>query len=216
MTQQLGGSDIASAYDRWAEAYDTDPNATRDLDAMIVRRFAPDIAALDVLELGCGTGKNTVWLAERARHVTAMDFSPGMLAIARSRVGGNVSFAHHDVRTPWPLTAASVDVVIGNLVLEHVEAVAFVFAEAARVLRPGGRLFFCELHPFRQIRGGQAHFTDPTTGKTVYVEAFAHSVSEYLMGGVAAGLILEGVGEWLGDNDAGGPPRLFSVLFRKN
>ena len=216
MTQQLSGNAIANAYDRWAEAYDTDVNATRDLDAVILRRLAPDIEGLDVVELGCGTGKNTVWLAQHARHVTAMDFSPGMLAVARTRVGGNVSFSQHDIRMSWPLTRASVDVVIGTLVLEHVESVTSVFAEAARVLRPGGRLFFCELHPFRQMRGGQAHFTDPSTGKTVYVEAFVHSVSEYLMGGVAAGLILEGVGEWLGEDDEGAPPRLFSVLFRKD
>jgi ubiquinone/menaquinone biosynthesis C-methylase UbiE len=216
MSRPLGGNDIASAYDRWASAYDTDANATRDLDAMIVRRFAPDVSRLEVLELGCGTGKNTSWFAERARHVTAMDFSAGMLAVASARVSGSVDFIQHDVRTPWPVANSSVNVVIGDLVLEHVQDVAFVFAEAARVLRPGGRVFFCELHPFRQIRGGQAHFTDPSTGKTVYVEAFAHSVTEYLMGGLAAALTLEGVGEWLGDNDGGGPPRLFSVLFRKD
>jgi ubiquinone/menaquinone biosynthesis C-methylase UbiE len=215
MTQRLSGSDIAGAYDRWAAAYDNDVNATRDLDAMIVRRFAPDPTGLEVLELGCGTGKNTAWLAERARRVTALDFSAGMLDVARARMGGIVHFLQHDVRAAWPIETSSVDVVIGDLVLEHVEAVDFVFAEAARVMRPGGRVFFCELHPFRQQRGGQAHFTDPSTGHSVYVEAFAHSVSEYLMGGVAAGLILEGVGEWLSDNDSGGPPRLFSVLFRK-
>jgi ubiquinone/menaquinone biosynthesis C-methylase UbiE len=55
---------------------------------------------------------------------------------------------------------ASVDLVIGNLILEHVSNVAPIFAEAARVLRPGGVMYSCELHPYRQLRGGQAHFTD--------------------------------------------------------
>ena len=215
MTQRVGGSDIAGAYDRWAAAYDRDANATRDLDAKIVRRFGPDPSRLDVLELGCGTGKNTAWLAERARRVIAMDFSSGMLGVARSRTP-SAQFIQHDIRTEWPVDTSSVDVVIGDLVLEHVEAVDFIFAEAARVMRPGGRVFFCELHPYRQIRGGQAHFTDPSTGRSVYVEAFAHSVSEFLMGGVMAGLVLEAAGEWLDDNDSGDAPRLFSVLFRKD
>ncbi|HEY9229734.1 MAG TPA: class I SAM-dependent methyltransferase, partial [Gemmatimonadaceae bacterium] len=136
-----GDDDVARAYDRWAATYDTDANATRDLDATIVRASAPDPTAGDVLELGCGTGKNTVWLAERGRRVVAMDFSQGMLDVARRRVAGdNVHFVRQDVRTRWSAEDASFDVVIGNLILEHVDNVSFVFAEAARVIRPGGTL----------------------------------------------------------------------------
>ena len=69
---------LASTYDRWAASYDADKNATRDLDAVIVRRAPLDLADRDVLELGCGTGKNTVWFAEHARSVIALDFSEAM------------------------------------------------------------------------------------------------------------------------------------------
>jgi malonyl-CoA O-methyltransferase len=127
-----------------------------------------------------------------------------------------VRFVRHDVREPWPATLASVDVVVGNLVLEHVEALAPVYAEAARVLRPGGQLLLCELHPERQRRGGQAHFTDAASGDTVHVPAHRHTVSEYVNGGIAAGLTLRHLGEWLEDgapDDA--PPRLLSVLFTR-
>ena len=61
------GAEIARAYDRWARTYDTDANTTRDLDAEVLRRSSLAIDGRDVLELGCGTGKNTGWLAERAR-----------------------------------------------------------------------------------------------------------------------------------------------------
>ena len=138
-------SDVSRAYDRWAEVYDDDRNATRDLDAWVVRNAPLRIEGRRVLEIGCGTGKNTAWLAEHAAHVTAMDFSEGMLARARERVAGRgVTFVRHDVREPWPLDDASADVVIGNLVLEHVADLAPVYAEAARVLTPGGELFFCD------------------------------------------------------------------------
>ena len=40
------------------------------------------------MELGCGTGKNTVWLAGRARALVALDFSDGMLTRARERLAG--------------------------------------------------------------------------------------------------------------------------------
>ena len=79
-------ADVAAAYDRWAGQYDDAPNATRDLDAAVVRRTPLRVDGRDVLELGCGTGKNTAWLAARARQVLALDFSPGMLAAARRRL----------------------------------------------------------------------------------------------------------------------------------
>jgi malonyl-CoA O-methyltransferase len=212
-----GPGDVARAYDRWAAQYDDDRNTTRDLDAAVVRRAPLRLAGRDVLELGCGTGKNTVWLANEARQVHAFDFSDGMLAAARRRVQApNVRFVQQDVRMAWPLAAASVDVVVGNLVLEHVRDLAPIHAEAARVLRPGGQLFLCELHPFRQLRGGQAHFVDPVSGETVHVPAFTHSTSEYVNGGLAAGLVLRELGEWLEPGaPAEMPPRLLALLFER-
>lgn len=206
--------EVANAYDSWAARYDDDANTTRDLDAEVVRGAGLPVADADVVELGCGTGKNTRWLAAQARTVAALDFSPGMLARARERVGtANVRFIEHDVRDVWPLEDGSADLVIGNLVLEHVQALAPVFAEACRVLRPGGTLFLCELHPERQRRGGQAHFTSGT-GETIRVPAHRHDVAEFVNGGIAAGLRLTALGEWLerGAPDAA-PPRLLSMRF---
>ncbi|HEY7142278.1 MAG TPA: class I SAM-dependent methyltransferase [Methylomirabilota bacterium] len=113
-----------------------------------MRRVPLDVAGRDVLELGCGTGKNTAWLAKRARTVIGLDFSPGMLAKAQQRVRApHVRLVRHDVRRPWSVPDASVDAVVGHLVLEHVAKLAPIYAEAMRVLRRGGRLLLCELHP---------------------------------------------------------------------
>ena len=130
-------SEVALAYDRWFATYDSDRNATRDLDALVLRSAGLTLAGARVLELGCGTGKNTEWLVEQARSVMALDFSAGMLSRARQRVtASNVQFAVHDVRERWPLDDGAVDRVIANLVLEHVEQLDSVFSESARVLAP--------------------------------------------------------------------------------
>lgn len=209
--------DPAGAYDRWAAVYDDDRNATRDLDAAVLRAAGLQLEGRDVLELGCGTGKNTGWLAGLARTVLALDLSTGMLARARARItAASVRFVEHDVRTRWPAADASVDAVVGNLVLEHVADLAPVFREAARVLRPGGTLWLAELHPERQRRGGQAHFRDPATGETVYVVAHRHDVSDYVNGGLDAGLELRHLGEPIeAEAPAGAPPRLLTLRFAR-
>ena len=209
--------EVAAAYDRWSAIYDADVNATRDLDAVILRRAPLRLEGKRVLELGCGTGKNTEWLVRESAHVTAFDFSPGMLARARERIRvPHVRFAEHDIRERLPLEDSTIDVVVGNLVLEHVEDLAPVFAEVARVLTNGGQLFFCELHPYRQLRGGQAHFADPSTGDRIAVTAYRHTTSEYVNATIAAGLVLVELGEW-SDESAGpdAPPRLLSVLCKR-
>lgn len=211
-------SDVAKSYDRWAAVYDADKNATRDLDALVVQRSGLHVNGKDVLELGSGTGKNTIWLAAHARQVTALDFSLGMIARAHERVGGtsNVKFIQHDVTEPFPMASASVDLVIANLILEHVHDLEPVFFETARVLRPGGQFFFCELHPYRQLTGGHAQFTDPKTGETVVLTAHIHSISEYVNGAIRVGFSVREVAEALEDGATPEtPPRLISMLFEK-
>jgi SAM-dependent methyltransferase len=128
----------------------------------------------------------------------------------------HVRFVEHDITRPWPVDASSMDVVVGNLVLEHVRDLGPIYAEAARVLRPGGELFLCELHPYRQLRGGQAHFEDAETNETIPVTAYQHSVSEYVNGGLAAGFTLRALGEHLEESAAAdAAPRLLSILFER-
>lgn len=214
----LADKSVRAAYASWAESYDTNENRTRDLDAVVLRTHELGIAGRDVLEIGCGTGKNTHWLAEHAESVTALDLSPEMLERARSRVTpAHVKFVEHDIQHAWPVPDESFNAVVGNLVLEHVANIAIVFHEAQRVLRPNGTLFLCELHPYRQRLGSQAQFTDAKSGERLKVEAYAHDVSEYVNAGIDAGLRLVRIGEWSDDQDcqSGAPPRLLSVLFNR-
>ena len=209
-------SDVAQAYNKWATSYDADKNVTRDLDALVMQRVGLQLTDKDILELGSGTGKNTAFLAQHARHVTAMDFAEGMIARAHQRiVTNNVQFVKHDVRDTWPVPSASADLVVANLILEHVHDLAPVFFEAARVLRPNGQFFFCELHPYRQLTGSQANFVDQATGEAITVAAHVHTVSEYVMSGIETGFVLRSLGEWTEDDaQPSTPPRLISCLFQ--
>ena len=206
--------DVQAAYDQWAAVYDVDVNLTRDLNAATLRRQPFDLNR-DILEFGCGTGLNTAWLAGPSRRLVATDLSENMLKRASDRVNSpHVEFVRHDITEPWPFRAHSFDLVVGNLVLEHIANLGPIFREAYRVLRSNGELYVCELHPFRQLGGAGAQFVNPQTGERILVRSFVHSVAEYINAGLEAGFCVRRVGEWRDDEARGGIPRLFSLLFK--
>jgi len=105
----------------------------------------------------------------------------------------HVTFREHDIRLPWPAPDGEADLAVGNLVLEHVAELRPVLAEAARVLRPGGVLWLCELHPVRQLRGAAARFA--TAAGEARVEAYLHLTEDYVGAALAAGFSLAGLAE---------------------
>jgi 2-polyprenyl-6-hydroxyphenyl methylase / 3-demethylubiquinone-9 3-methyltransferase len=129
---------------RWHDAQDT-PIALLRAEA---RHRNPWIAAqlgtcaCDVLDLACGAGFLSNYLAERGHRVTGLDQSAESLAVAAERdAAGTVSYRVGDaIALPFP--DASFDVVCAMDLLEHVEDPDRVIAEIGRVLRPGGLFFF--------------------------------------------------------------------------
>jgi ubiquinone/menaquinone biosynthesis C-methylase UbiE len=209
---------VSRLYDAWSATYDEDANRTRDLAGRVLREARLRGLTGDVVELGCGPGENTVWLAERARSLVAVDFSEGMLSRARAKVpAANVAFLAHDLLQPLPLPEGSADLVALVLVLEHLPAVAPVMTAPARVLRPGGELFVCEYHPFRQLTGGQARFHRPGSEQPVKIPAYLHMLSEFVNAGLGAGLTLNGLDERFDVEppQEGTLPRVLALTFRK-
>jgi ubiquinone/menaquinone biosynthesis C-methylase UbiE len=207
--------DIQGAYNEWSGTYDSDENLTRDLDQKVTRDSLTDLRFESILEIGCGTGKNTPFLAQIGQAVHAVDFSEGMIEKAREKVQAqNVQFATMDISQKWIFDDQSFDLVVCNLVLEHIQDIVFVFAEAARTLQPGGRFFLNELHPFRQYGGGKARFQ--RGDETVEVEAFTHHISDFLNAASALGLGLVQLAEYWHTADENKPPRLISFLFEKH
>lgn len=203
---------IQNAYNNWSDIYDTNENRTRDLDAQILRETFAGQRFDSILETGCGTGKNTEFLAQIGTHVHALDFSEGMVLKAREKVmAENVRFEMADLTVRWPCEDSAFDLIVCSLVLEHMEELSHFFAEAARTLRPGGKLFIDELHPFKQYGGTKARYEQ--AGQTVEVEAYVHHISEFIQAGQANGLRLETFRECWHSNDEGKPPRIASFVF---
>jgi len=205
---------VKEAYAEWSHTYDEDHNLTRDLDEEVMRQTFTGKRYPAVLEIGCGTGKNTELLARIADRVQALDFSEAMIERARRRSStSNVTFAIADLTTRWPIEDDSINLISCNLVLEHIEDLLFIFAEAARVLATDGQFFVDELHPFRQYRGTLASFQ--RNGETQTIQAFVHDVTDFIDAALNNNLALEAIKEWRHAEDQDKPPRLISFLFRK-
>lgn len=201
------------AYNLWAAQYDTNRNRTRDLEAVALREMLPGQRFEHCLEIGCGTGKNTKWLASRTANLTAVDLSEEMLAQAKQKItSGSVQFRQHDINKPWPF-GCDHDLITFSLVLEHIADLQLIFEKAAACLVPGGYLYVGELHPFKQYTGTRARFE---TGQGLQeVECFDHHVSAFTGAGWSQGLELLSLNEYFDDDAKQGLPRILALLFRK-
>lgn len=203
-----------SLYDSWSATYDTVENKTRDLEKRACREMLSNINFKSVLELGCGTGKNTVWLAKKAERVTAIDLSPQMQAIAKGKIkSGNVEFKLADISKSWNFYQGNADLITCSLILEHVEDLNFVFSEAYSHLQKGGHFYISELHPFKQYEGSKARFE--TEEGVKFLECFTHHISDYTEAARENKFSIVQLNEWFDENDKTNIPRLISFLFRK-
>ncbi|WP_337692465.1 class I SAM-dependent methyltransferase [Ornithinimicrobium pratense] len=101
-----------------------------------------------VLDAGCGSGPLAAALRERGALVSAFDLSPGMVTLARERLGDDVDVQVADLGERLPYDDDSFDVIVCSLALHYLEDWAAPLAELRRVLRPGGRLIISVPHPF--------------------------------------------------------------------
>lgn len=205
---------IQNAYNEWSGSYDSDDNLTRDLDQRVTMELLSNLQFDSILEIGCGTGKNTLFLAKIGSVVHAVDFSQGMIEKAKEKVqADNVHFSLMDITQPWEFEAHFFDLITCNLVLEHIAELTFVFSEAQRVLQTNGYFFIHELHPFRQYDGKKARFY--RNEEKIEVDAFTHHVSDFFHSAADHGLSLTKLNEYWHEADQNQLPRIISFLFEK-
>ena len=205
---------IQKAYNEWSQTYDTDRNLTRDLDEQIMKEALAGLRFYSILEIGCGTGKNTAFLAQIGTRVHALDFSEGMIEKAKEKVKAtNARFSIADLTQSWPCEDQAYDLVVCNLVLEHIQDLSHIFSEAFQVLEQNGTFLINELHPFRQYEGRKAEF-DKGEGVTE-IPAFVHHISEFVRAASNNNLKLAKLDERWHPEDFNKPPRIISFLFEK-
>jgi ubiquinone/menaquinone biosynthesis C-methylase UbiE len=205
---------VQEAYTHWSEQYDTNINRTRDLEGVALRTMLDHILFEVCLEIGCGTGKNTAWLVNKAQHITAVDLTESMLAVARAKVvSDKVQFIQADITHTWDFATKSYDLVGFSLILEHIEDLEPIFEKTVQVLKSGGYVYVGELHPFKQYTGTKARFE--TEKGVQIVPCFNHHISDFTQVAQKYGLDIVTIQEHFDEGDRTTIPRILTLLFRK-
>ena len=206
--------DVRQAYNIWAEQYDSNSNKTRDLESISLRKQLSNYKFNQCLEIGCGTGKNTGYLLEKAEHVTSVDLSEEMLAKAKEKIKSDrVEFVQADINKDWSFVTAHYDLVTFSLVLEHIEDLSKIFKKVSTSISKGAYIYIGELHPFKQYTGTKAGFE--TEDGLQIVTCFNHHVSDFVFAAQENGFELRNLTEYFDDDDRSNIPRILTLLLQK-
>ncbi len=148
--------DFDSAAAHYRGDFDENPLALHQRSLMHSRLQKVITKGIRVLELGCGTGEDAIWMASLGAEVLATDASPEMIGVLRSKMDSSNSYNSIDARIlkmpePFPLPDASVDLVFSNfgaLNCLSPGALQMVLAECSRVLVPEGCVIFAVMPRF--------------------------------------------------------------------
>jgi ubiquinone/menaquinone biosynthesis C-methylase UbiE len=146
---EADAADVAREdYDQWHAQFDLDDGADSPWHELVKAHLDPrrDLDGRRVLEIGCGRGGFSAWIARSSSPAeqVAMDFSE--VAVRKGRAAAanaglsRITWEMGDIQN-IPRADASFDTVISCETIEHVPDPARAVRELARVLRPGGRLF---------------------------------------------------------------------------
>ena len=183
-------------YDRWAAIYDAEDNPLVALEEPWVERLLGDVRGLAVADIGCGTGRHALRLSAAGATVHALDFSEAMLERAKAKPGAaNVVFQIHDLAKPLPFANEVFDRVVCGLVIDHIADLDGLFREMSRVCRPNGFVVVSVMHPAMMLRGVQARFTDPASGRETRPASCPHQLSDYFMAAARAEFVFDHLSE---------------------
>jgi SAM-dependent methyltransferase len=177
MDRRISRPGVREGYDLWAEAYDATPNPLVALDRRHTIGHLKPRNGERILDAGCGTGRNLRRIVEAGARPVGLDFSRGMLRVARRTVPG-VPLAQADLSRNLPLRRRKFDGFLCALVSEHLASLRTLFDEAFGAVREGGRLVFSAFHPELARAGIEANFE--RDGVEYRLGAEPYTVGDYL------------------------------------
>ena len=199
---------VAEQWIAWARTPGHDSYWRFHRDAFLA--LVPPPGALTV-DIGCGEGRVSRDLLALGHRVVSLDGSPAMARAAHTHPDGSKASCVADAAA-LPLRAGVADVAIAFMSFQDVDDMTGAVAEAARVLRPGGRLCMAIVHPVNSAGRFVGEHGDPTrpfvitgswferrryaddivrAGLPMHFESEHHSLQDYVDSLAHAGFLVE-------------------------
>jgi malonyl-CoA O-methyltransferase len=175
-------------FDLLAPCYERD-NLMLAIEAAMGRTLLPTMVGRRVLDAGCGTGRWGQWaLQEGAACLLLTDRSASMLHRARHETGNTErAFCVQADFDALPLVSGSCDCVLASLCLSYAENLEAAISQLALCLRPGGLLYFSDVHPESEPLGWRRTYALPGGG-LVEPPYRIHKLEEYRLSLTHCGL----------------------------
>jgi cytosine/adenosine deaminase-related metal-dependent hydrolase len=129
-----------------SRVYDAEPNPMLSLEQRFLEPLLPPVTGMDVVDLGCGTGR---WLERfvlnAPRTLVGVDFSPEMLAQAKRKLGSAAKLLVADC-LHLPLHRSSADLILCAFLTSYLQDISRFAEQIRRIVRPGGSIFVTDLH----------------------------------------------------------------------
>lgn len=167
-------------YSLWANTYDTGRNEVILAEEKVIGSLIGDIRGKRVLDVGCGTGRHAIPLAQKGATVVASEPTESMIEVARAKATAN------QVNITWrketidslPVELGRFDLVLCCLVLSHIQNFREAIAKLTAHVEPGGSLILSDFHPFCLLLGLRSHCY--SGGRKILVPNFVRLPSEYI------------------------------------
>ena len=204
-------------YTQWAETYDNEPdNPVIAGEELVFDLLVKPLRRSTVLDVGAGTGRHSIPLAQSGSKVTAVEPNAEMLNRAKKKAhakGLSIEFFHREVYAPIS-DRRQFDLVLCCLVLSHVEDFARSFNALAERVITDGHLAVTDFHPFNLLAGMRTSYV---YGKNKYnVPNYIHLPSEYVNHAEESGLTLKSYRECGNIRGFPGMPATLAMVFHKN
>jgi len=170
-------SDQKQFWEREFKSKNTFPGIHKDNPSLAVIEFEKRLVKIGslkkskILDVGCGNGRNAIYLAQKGYLVNAIDFSKNAIALARKKVSGlKIIYKVFDIGKPWTIfNTKSFDAILdvnATICIEELGRKKAI-SEAYRVLKKGGYYLFCGI--------GRTDWVDKEPGPEINSTVFSES-----------------------------------------
>lgn len=196
-------------YTTFAEQYDSavqDNIYNAHLERPSLQAIIGDVNALDIIDLGCGTGVYAEYLISKgAGKLTCIDYSQEMINMVQRKFGERITAYAQDASIGLVKEESeSADLIISPLMIHYLDDLSTLFTDIARVLKKGGSFAFSTHHPFADFECSLSgnYFERElitemwdTVGEPIEVQFFRRSLTELVQALTNSGLVVTAISE---------------------